>query len=120
MAKCEQCIIKQFNSFKSLTKEELMRVSNYKTSRIVKKGKVIFNEGDAINGVYCVKYGVYKLSKLSENGKDQIVKMVVKGELLGQRSLISDENSNLQAIKRRFCQNSWDCKRISNSCNITI
>lgn len=97
MSKCEQCIIKQFNSLKSLTKEELMRVSNCKTSRIIKKGEVIFEEGEAINGIYCVKDGICKLSKLSENGKDQIVKMVVKGQLIGQRSLITDENSNLQA-----------------------
>ena len=98
MSKCEQCIIKQFNSLKSLTKDELMRVSACKTTKTIKKGEVIFEEGDAINGVYCVKDGICKLSKLSENGKDQIVKMVVKGQLLGQRSLISEENSNLQAV----------------------
>lgn len=98
MSKCEQCIVKQFNSLKSLTKDELMRISNCKTSKIIKKGEVIFEEGEAINGVYCVKDGICKLSKLSANGKDQIVKIVVKGELLGQRALVSDENSNLQAI----------------------
>jgi len=97
MGKCEQCIIKQFNSLKSLTKDELMRISSCKTSKTIKKGEVIFEEGETLNGVYCVKDGVCKLSKLSENGKDQIVKMVVKGQLLGQRSLISDESSNLQA-----------------------
>ncbi|WP_303316091.1 Crp/Fnr family transcriptional regulator [Flavivirga abyssicola] len=97
MGKCEQCIIKQFNSLKSLTKDELIRISNCKTSYTIKKGTVIFEEGEAVNGVYCVKEGICKLSKLSENGKDQIVKMVVKGQLLGQRSLVSDENSNLQA-----------------------
>jgi CRP-like cAMP-binding protein len=97
MGKCEQCIIKQFNSLKALTKEELVRISGCKTSRTIKKGEVIFEEGEILNGVYCVKDGICKLSKLSENGKDQIVKMVVKGQLLGQRSLISEESSNLQA-----------------------
>ena len=97
MGKCEQCIIKQFNSLKSLTREELVRISSCKTSRTIKKGEVIFEEGETINGVYCVKDGICKLSKLSENGKDQIVKMVVKGQLLGQRSLVTEESSNLQA-----------------------
>ncbi|TNJ43515.1 Crp/Fnr family transcriptional regulator [Tamlana fucoidanivorans] len=97
MGKCEQCIIKQFNSLKALTKEELVRISGCKTSMKIKKGEVIFEEGEVLNGVYCVKDGICKLSKLSENGKDQIVKMVVKGQLLGQRSLISEESSNLQA-----------------------
>lgn len=38
------------------------------------------------------------MTKLSANGKDQIVKLVTKGELLGQRSMISDEPVNLTAI----------------------
>ncbi|WP_100612617.1 Crp/Fnr family transcriptional regulator [Confluentibacter lentus] len=97
MGKCEQCIIKQFNALKSLSKEELVRISGCKTSMTVKKGDVIFEEGDSINGVYCVKDGICKLSKLSSNGKDQIVKIVVKGDLLGQRSLITGETANLQA-----------------------
>lgn len=98
MSKCEQCIIKQFNALKSLSKEELIRISNCKTSRSIKKGEVIFEEGEAINGIYCIKDGICKLSKLSENGKDQIVKIVVKGQLIGQRSLVTDQVSNLQAV----------------------
>lgn len=74
-----------------------MRISGCKTTRTIKKGEVIFDEGESINGVYCIKDGVCKLSKLSKNGKDQIVKIVVKGDLLGQRSLVTDESSNLQA-----------------------
>ncbi|WP_248723934.1 Crp/Fnr family transcriptional regulator [Seonamhaeicola sp. ML3] len=97
MGKCEQCIIKQFNSLKALSKEELIRISACKTSRVIKKGEVIFEEGDMLNGVYCVRNGICKLTKLSANGKDQIVKMVVKGDLLGQRSVVGDERSNLQA-----------------------
>lgn len=47
---------------------------------------------------FCIKDGVCKLSKLSPNGKDQIVKLISKGELLGQRFMISDEPVNLSAI----------------------
>lgn len=97
MGKCEQCIIRQFNSLKALTKEELMRVSGCKTDRIVKKGDTIFEEGETINGVFCVKDGVCKLSKLSANGKDQIVRLVTKGDIIGQRSLVGDESANLSA-----------------------
>ena len=97
MSKCEQCIIRQFNSLKALTKDELLRISACKTSRLVKKGEVIFQEGETLNGVFCIKDGVCKLSKLSANGRDQIVKLIVKGDLLGQRSLISDESANLSA-----------------------
>jgi CRP-like cAMP-binding protein len=98
MSKCEQCIVREFSSLKALNKEELVKLAECKTSRTIKKGETIFEEGDTINGIYCVKDGVCKLSKLSPNGKDQIVKLIKKGELLGQRSLISDEPVNLSAV----------------------
>lgn len=98
MSKCEQCIVREFSSLKALGKEELLKMADCKTSMIVKKGDVIFEEGENVNGVFCVKDGVCKMTKLSQNGKDQIVKLVKKGELLGQRSMISDEPANLSAV----------------------
>ncbi|MEO8933161.1 MAG: Crp/Fnr family transcriptional regulator [Xanthomarina sp.] len=98
MSKCEQCIMKEFNSLKSLSKEELAGISGCKTSKFIKKGEVIFEEGETLHGIYCVKEGICKLTKLSANGKDQIVKLVVKGDLLGQRSLIVNEAVNLSAV----------------------
>lgn len=98
MSKCEQCIVREFSSLKALNKEELIKLADCKTSHIIKKGESIFEEGAIVNGVYCVKTGVCKLSKLSANGKDQIIKIVKSGELLGQRSMISDEPANLSAV----------------------
>ncbi|WP_179352555.1 Crp/Fnr family transcriptional regulator [Winogradskyella vidalii] len=98
MSKCEQCIVRQFNSLKALGKDDLIRISGCKTSKFIKKGETLFREGESINGVYCVKDGVCKMSKLSANGKDQIVKLVVRGDLIGQRSLVTDEKSNLTAV----------------------
>ncbi|WP_396148489.1 Crp/Fnr family transcriptional regulator [Flavobacterium sp.] len=98
MSKCEQCIVREFSSLKALNKEELLKMANCKTSYTIKKGEPIFEEGESVNGIYCIKDGVCKLSKLSANGKDQIVKLVKPGELLGQRSMISDEPTNLSAV----------------------
>ncbi|SFS62913.1 cAMP-binding domain of CRP or a regulatory subunit of cAMP-dependent protein kinases [Zhouia amylolytica] len=98
MGKCEQCIVRQFSALRALDKDELMRMSNCKTSHSVKKGEALFEEGDHINGVFCIKSGICKLTKLSPNGKNQIVKFIKRGDLLGQRSLISDEAVNLSAV----------------------
>jgi len=97
-SKCEQCIVRQFSSLKALNKEELLKMAECKTSYTIKKGEPIFEEGDTTNGIFCIKDGVCKLTKLSANGKDQIVKLVKPGELLGQRSLISEEPTNLSAV----------------------
>lgn len=98
MSKCEQCIVREFSSLKALNKDELIRMAECKTSYTIKKGDVIFEEGENVNGIYCIKDGVCKLTKLSPNGKDQIIKLVKKGDLLGQRSLISEEPVNVGAV----------------------
>ena len=98
MSKCDQCIVRQFSSLKALNKDELLRIADCKSSYTIKKGEAIFNEGESVNGIFCIKDGVCKLSKLSANGNGQIVKLVTKGELLGQRSMISEEPVNLSAI----------------------
>jgi CRP-like cAMP-binding protein len=98
MSKCEQCIVREFSSLKALNKDELIKISECKTSKTIKKGETIFEEGENVNGIFCVKDGICKLTKLSPNGKDQIVKLVSKGELLGQRSMISEEPANLSAV----------------------
>ena len=98
MSKCEQCIVRQFNSLNELSKEELLRISSCKTTQILKKGTVLFDEGQTINGVYCIKDGVCKVSKISENGRNQIISLINKGNLLGERNLLSNEASNLKAV----------------------
>ena len=98
MSKCDQCIVRQFSSLKALSKDELIRMADCKTSYTIKKGEPIFEEGETTNGIFCIKDGVCKMTKLSANGKDQIVKLVKPGELLGQRSMISEEPANLTAI----------------------
>lgn len=97
MGKCDQCIVRQLNSLKTLTKDELVRISRCKTSKVIQKGEVIFNEGEYVNGVFCIKSGVCKVSKMSENGREQIIHLIKRGDLLGERSLINDEASNLKA-----------------------
>jgi CRP-like cAMP-binding protein len=98
MSKCEQCIVRQFNSLKHLSKEELLRMSACKTSKTIKKGEILFSEGEHINGVFCIKDGVCNVSKMRENGRNHIISLVQKGNLIGERSLISDEVSNLKAV----------------------
>ncbi|MEO8773999.1 MAG: Crp/Fnr family transcriptional regulator [Gelidibacter sp.] len=98
MSRCEQCIARQLNSMKTLTKEELKQVTECKTTRFFKKGDIIFNENELLSGVYCVREGICKMTKLSSNGKDHTVKLMGKGELIGQRSIISGERTHLSAI----------------------
>jgi CRP-like cAMP-binding protein len=98
MSNCRQCIIKRFNALKCLTHEELEKFSDHKTSLVIKKGENLMTEGSTINGLYCIKDGKGKLTKLNTNGKEQIIKFVKSGDILGQRSILSEELVGLNAI----------------------
>jgi CRP-like cAMP-binding protein len=91
MGNCTQCIVKRLNALKNLTHEELENISEHKTSLLIKKGENLMTEGNSINGLYCISQGKCKLTKLSTNGKEQIIKFIKGGDILGHRSILSDE-----------------------------
>ncbi len=98
MSNCEQCIVRELSSLKALNKQELIHLASCKEAYIIKKGEVIFEEGERMKGVYCIKNGVCKLVKLNSDGKESILRLVKRGEVLGQRSVISNERSYLSAV----------------------
>lgn len=95
MGACEHCFIKNDNEFGELVFEELEEFTKNKITLNFKKGDEIVQEGHVMKGVYCLSSGKCKMTKLNTNGKDQIVKFLKKGNILGQRSLLSDEPAGL-------------------------
>lgn len=95
--KCENCIVRQYNALKALSTEDLTEINRAKEKVSISKGEAIFKEGQRLSGIYCVRNGASKLSKVTASGRDQIVKIAKKGEILGQRSVICDESTNLSA-----------------------
>lgn len=51
----------------------------------------MMSEGTRTNGVFCIHSGKAKLHRLGQNGKEQIIRFAVNGDLIGYRSLLSDE-----------------------------
>jgi len=95
MGSCEHCFIKNDNEFATLILDQLEGFTSSKTTLNIKKGENIVTEGHVMNGIYCLKNGKCKLSKLNTNGKSQIVKFLRQGNILGQRSVLSEEPSGL-------------------------
>ena len=95
MARCESCAIRNANSMRALSEEDLINISNKKTVMSFKKGDILFEEGNHLNGVFCLRNGKCKVTKLSPNGKDQIIRFIKKGELIGERSVLSGSTAHL-------------------------
>ncbi len=87
----------------ALSKENKEFLSDKKGHNFYKKGQAIFYEGNSANGLYCINKGRVKLSKLGEDGKDQIVRFAKEGDILGYRSLLSNEAYQATATAMDDC-----------------
>lgn len=87
---CGDCF--SFNSiFNSLTDNELDILNFEKGCNFYKRGNIIYQERNRIAGVYCVNKGIIKLYKTGIDGREQIVKFAQKGDIIGYRSILSQE-----------------------------
>lgn len=88
-SECEpRCDNQLFNTLSSL---ELDKTSKEKADCCYKKGQHIFTEGTRGHGLYCVYKGKVKIHKLGAEAKEQIVRLAKEGDVLGYRSLLSNE-----------------------------
>lgn len=90
-ASCDECILRSNSIFKHLTPEEQEDVLEVKETNILKRGNVIYREGSRINGCYCINSGIIKIYKTGIDGKEQIIRFAKPGDLIGFRSVLSNE-----------------------------
>jgi CRP/FNR family transcriptional regulator len=95
---CHNCTKRFTSVFCKAENDSLETINNSKVCTPYKKGHYIFHEGMRPQGVYCVNYGKIKLSKLGDDGKEQILRLVKPGDLLGYRTLLGEGNYSASAI----------------------
>ena len=78
-------------SFGVFSKEELLEFEQEKKIINLKKGDEIIHEGHTPKGIYCVMKGTAKLFKIGFNGKEQILRFINEGDIIGYRSILSQE-----------------------------
>ncbi|MBI2335961.1 MAG: Crp/Fnr family transcriptional regulator [Deltaproteobacteria bacterium] len=88
---CVSCSSRVLGVLCNLEQPALEECNQHKTTNEYKKGQVIFYEGNQAYGLYCIFTGRVKLFKTGVDGKQQIVRIAGPGDLLGYRSLFSDE-----------------------------
>jgi CRP-like cAMP-binding protein len=85
------CLSHQKSTFSELSNDAKDELSRLKTCVSFRKGQVIIHEGARPQGVYCIHNGKVKLYTMGTEGKEQIIRFITNGELIGYRSLLSDE-----------------------------
>ena len=94
-------------SFKEiLSKEDYNKYIEAKKTVFFNKGEALFEEGSNVDGIYFIENGTAKLYKLGFNRKEQILRFIREGDIIGYRALLIGEAyqataeamSDLQAI----------------------
>lgn len=97
---CIRCI-ERVSIFSSLTPEELHEITRTITQRKYEKGENIYIEGHKAEKLFIINEGRVKVVKLSESGKEQIIRILGPGEFMGELSLFTHAplNNNSEALE---------------------
>lgn len=89
---CASCSSWKHSLFSDLPDSELCAISSRKKLISHRKGQVLYYEGTRPLGVFCINSGVVKVYKTASNGKEQILHLAQRGELLGCAALLGEGN----------------------------
>ena len=77
--------------FEGLPPEQLNDVARIVVTKVIKRGQVIFSEGDEGTGFYVLISGRVKIFKLASDGKEQILHIPAHGEPFGEVPVFAGE-----------------------------
>jgi len=83
--------LRRYNIFKGLLPSDLDLLYQDMVCNIYKRGSIVYSEGSRISGTYVVCSGILKIYKTGFDGKEQIIRFAKEGDLIGFRSIITDE-----------------------------
>lgn len=98
--KGERTCIEIVPIFSNLTYDEMMEVAGITNSREYKKGEMIYMAGDKGEKLFVIHKGKVKITRFSESGKEQVIRVVGPGEFMGELSLFVHEllTDNAEAL----------------------
>jgi CRP/FNR family transcriptional regulator, dissimilatory nitrate respiration regulator len=86
--------------FEGLTPKQYEALASIVMDQTLKRGQMIFSEGDEGTGFFVVVFGRVKIFKLSAEGKEQILHIMGPGEPFGEVAVFSGKRfpANAQAL----------------------
>lgn len=95
---CYYCSVKENSVFNFCNEAELKTIGILKSCILFKKGEQIFKESDLPKFLYCINKGTAKLSRLNQDGKEQILHLAKGGDIMGYRAILSGDTFSCSAI----------------------
>lgn len=84
---CLNCKVFKRSYFSTLENDDLENLKYEKSASFYKTGQIVYQEDSRAIGVYCLNSGKIKLYKVDNEGREQIIRFVIPGELFGYGSI---------------------------------
>ena len=94
---CAVCL-KELPMFQGLETKQFDKICQSSAKLALHKGEVLFNQGDKASSLYLLKEGSIKLSQFTEEGKEVILEVMGKGDIIGETSLFQQGEFPVTAI----------------------
>lgn len=94
---CSICPTRVDSIFGDLPADLLIDFNQAKTTNCYQRGQVMFYEGNQPTGLFCISSGKIKLFKNGTDGNEILLRLVKAGDVIGYRSLLTNENYNATA-----------------------
>ncbi|WP_088008380.1 Crp/Fnr family transcriptional regulator [Indiicoccus explosivorum] len=76
--------------FNHLEPDEMREIAGTATSLSLKRGELLYSAGDRADTLYIIHKGRVKIYRLTESGKEQLVRVLEPGDFTGETALFSD------------------------------
>lgn len=99
MEKNRRLCLKDLPFFECVEREVFSKVcSRAAVKKHYSRGEILFNQGDPSDTLFLIKEGSFKLVRVNEEGKEVILQLAGKGEVLGEAALFREGNHPAAAI----------------------
>ncbi|MFQ5853973.1 MAG: Crp/Fnr family transcriptional regulator [Candidatus Binatia bacterium] len=87
---CRACTVRRTTIFSDLPPDELERLGKLLRLNRHRKHQILFVEGDVGRYIYLVKSGAIKVSRSLSDGREQILRILGPGDVLGWEALFGE------------------------------
>ena len=91
---CSNCNLRELCMPLGLDKQELERIDEVvATRRKVKRGGILFRNGERFTSLYAIRTGFFKTCVATEDGRDQVTGFQMAGEIVGLDGIVNDQHT---------------------------
>lgn len=96
---CQTCQIRHLSIFSNLSEQQLKDITDFHpTVMSFSAGEEIYSQGATSKSAYTLRKGIVKLCKSLPDGRTQILRVLLKGDIFGFEGFVGDAPYNLSAI----------------------